>query len=1050
MIRLEQIVGEALEHPPTERFSFLARICGGNKALLREAESLLTAYHDAGDFLVNPTCISNPIGPINAADETSSGSQPGDRIGPYELVEPLGEGGFGEVWLAEQREPRRRVALKIIKAGMDSKEVLARFEAERQALSVMDHPNVARIFDAGRSELGRPYFVMEYVPGRPITDYCDAARLGVLSRLKMFVGVCRALQHAHTKGIIHRDLKPSNILVTHRDGEAVPKVIDFGIAKATSATLTDQTLQTQAGRLLGTPEYMSPEQAESGGIDVDTRSDIYSLGVILYQLLTGALPLDRELLRKKEYSGLVRTIRELEPLPPSTRLTALHVARGSSGDGATPVEIAQRRNTEFAALTRQVRGDLDWIVMRCLEKDRARRYETAGSLAADIQRHLAGEPVVAAPPSRRYRLTKLWRRHRPAILIVSSIAVLILGALAVTLQQWQQAVHARARADAFNVFLKQLLTAAQPARSRGEKLTVREVLDDAAKRIEAQPISGQPLVEAEIRSTIGETYFALGLFGQAQSHLRAADEIQSRLLGDEHPDVLRTRSQLARCHAWAGEGDLAVALARPTLERQRHVQGEDHPETLRTMSFLGNGLLLCNKVEESVACLREALAGQQRTLGPEHEDSVETMFYLSWSLNTLSYESVSIARDALEIATRSLGPDHPHTSYAWLFLGMACRQNREFGEAEVCLRRALEETQRIFGEEHVRTSDCLAELGVTLKHTGQPDEGIEIERQAVAIARRTYGPGTKWSLRAQQSLGFLLNEARRWTEAADVLADAVEESRRIRGNEDFETLNTLNSLARTFQSLGRLEEAAACAGEAYETARRTDGGQSEPTRDFGRRYASVLWQLGRRDEFNTVLRRNLDDCRNGFGSHHPQTVEELYRCAWAYYDRGLYAAAETAARESVEGYRRMDSRFKKQMGGSPQDILARILSRLNRPAEALEFAIEAARDPEASPQHLNLAAYYLLTSPIEELRDPLQALEFALKANEAGGYENSAHLDTLALACHLTGDTATAVTLQQKAIALLPPDARDRDQYESQLCEFERSAGSGNPPAEVP
>ena len=362
------------------------------------------------------------------------------QIGPYKILEPLGEGGMGVVYLAEQQQPiRRRVALKVIKLGMDTREVVARFESERQALALMDHPNVAKVFDAGVSDDGRPYFAMEHVPGVRITDYCDRHRLSYPARLRLFSDVCAAIQHAHQKGLIHRDIKPSNVLVMVQDGRPVPKVIDFGVAKATNQRLSEKTVFTRQGMLIGTPEYMSPEQAEMSGMDVDTTTDIYSLGVLLYELLVGALPFDPATLRRAGYAEIQRIIREEEPVPPSTRLSSL---------GATASEVAARRRADLGSLQRQLRGDLDWITLKALEKDRTRRYQSASELAADVARYLADEPVLARSPSPAYRLRKLVRRHRALAAASTTIAITVMtmGSLAV----WQ-GLRAQRQAEAFRI-----------------------------------------------------------------------------------------------------------------------------------------------------------------------------------------------------------------------------------------------------------------------------------------------------------------------------------------------------------------------------------------------------------------------------------------------------------------------------------------------------------------------------------------------------------------------------------------------------------------------
>ncbi|MGH9646960.1 MAG: protein kinase domain-containing protein, partial [Bryobacteraceae bacterium] len=417
--REKEIFEQALDITPAEeRLRFLTSACGKDAALLARVQALLRADESGESFLPE-----RPKGSVVAITE-----KPGDRIGRYKLLQQIGEGGCGVVYMAEQTEPvRRRVALKVIKLGMDTKSVIARFEAERQALALMDHPNIAKVLDAGATEAGRPYFVMELVRGIKINEFCDEKSVPTADRLKLFTQICQAIQHAHQKGVIHRDIKPSNILVTVNDGVPVPKIIDFGIAKATAGPLTDRTLFTAFEQFIGTPAYMSPEQAEMTSLDIDTRTDIYSLGVLLYELLTGRTPFDPSELLRSGLDEMRRTIREKEPDRPSTRLSTM-----AEGELTT---VAKHRNTETPRLIHLVRGDLDWIVMKCLEKDRARRYETANGLAFDIQRHLNNEPVVARPPSALYRIEKVVRRNRLAFTAAALVALaLVLGTVAST---WQ-------------------------------------------------------------------------------------------------------------------------------------------------------------------------------------------------------------------------------------------------------------------------------------------------------------------------------------------------------------------------------------------------------------------------------------------------------------------------------------------------------------------------------------------------------------------------------------------------------------------------------------
>jgi serine/threonine protein kinase len=642
-----------------ERAAYLAEACAGDDKLRRRVEALLRAHAEPDDLL-DPQQSRNVT-----ADYAPITERPGTRIGPYRLMEQIGEGGFGLVFVAEQQEPvRRKVALKVIRPGMDTKQVIARFEAERQALALMDHPNIARVLDAGATESGRPYFVMELVRGIPITEYCDRNQHTPRERLELFVTVCNAIQHAHQKGIIHRDVKPSNVLVTSHDGKPVAKVIDFGVAKATHQHLTERTIYTQFAQMIGTPLYMSPEQAEMSGLDIDTRSDIYSLGVLLYELLTGTTPLEKKRFAKAAYDEIRRLIREEEPPRPSQRL--------STSD--TLPSVAASRKTEPARLTRLLRGEVDWIVMKALEKDRTRRYETASGLARDVQRYLADEAVEACPPSASYRLRKFARKHRTALMTTATIALLLLAGVGVSAWQAVRARQAEAaalaarnaeaeqrelaetneqRAIAAAAAEKQakesaqareaeskavldfvenkILAAARPEGQDGglgREVTLHKAVEAALPFVE-QSFQAQPLIEARLRMTLGATFWFLGEAQSALEQYRKALAIRTKHLGSDHPDTLRNMMSLANSYTHLGRYDDAVKLNEQTLAIQKAKLGPDHPQTLRNMKNLAGNYNYLGRYDDALKLGEQSLALLKAKLGPDHPDILRGTIYLA-------------------------------------------------------------------------------------------------------------------------------------------------------------------------------------------------------------------------------------------------------------------------------------------------------------------------------------------------------------------------------------------------------------------------------------
>jgi serine/threonine protein kinase/tetratricopeptide (TPR) repeat protein len=657
-------------------------------------------------------------------EDQPSLSDEGRQIGPYRLLQKIGEGGMGEVWLAEQSEPiRRRVALKVIKQGMDTRQVVARFEAERQALALMDHPCVAKVFDAGVTPRGRPYFVMEYVKGVPLTEYCDRNRLTQRDRLELFRTVCDGVQHAHLKAIIHRDLKPSNILVSEVDGRPVPKIIDFGVAKATAQRLTERTVFTELGVLIGTPEYMSPEQAQLTGEDVDTRTDVYSLGVILYELLVGALPFDSQHLRSGGLEGIRRMIREQEPKRPSTRVATL-------GDRSN--EMAKNRRTDPTTMRHQLEGDLDWITMKAMDKDRTRRYDSPAGLAAELARYMNHEPVLARPPSTAYRARKFVRRHRGPVAAVACVVVaLIIGTVASTVL-YLRSEESRTEATAVAQFLGGMISDVNP--SLGSKdITVRQVLDRASSEVDNQ-FRDQPLVAAYLDEVMASSYQGLGNWKESERHAAAAERLRRNVLGNGHPLRLRAMRLLAAALRAQSKYEEANRVLDELISLSRRSLGEESPDTLAAMAvkaevLIAQGTSLASpvKIAEGEALARTLYEIRSRRLGDDHPDTINAAFWIAHAALRLGRSSEAEARfrDVLERRSRVLGPEHPAALATMNDLGWALNDQAKHAEAEDVFRQALEIRRRILGDHHPDTLMTLYNLGCVSATSGDKREALE-------------------------------------------------------------------------------------------------------------------------------------------------------------------------------------------------------------------------------------------------------------------------------------------------------------------------------------
>jgi eukaryotic-like serine/threonine-protein kinase len=694
-------------------------------------------------------------------------------VGPYHLLQRIGYGGMGEVWLAEQKTPvRRRVALKLIKAGINTREIVARFESERQALALMEHPAIAKVFDAGATPEGLPYFVMEYVAGVPITQYCDDHHLPVRERLELFVQVCNGVQHAHQKAMIHRDLKPSNILTTEVDGKPIPKIIDFGIAKATSARLTEETMFTQLGALVGTPEYMSPEQASSED-DIDTRSDVYSLGVVLYELLVGALPVELTEGRSLPLHELLRRIREEDAPRPSTRF------RTSAGAATL---CARKRRTQPEILSKQLKGDLDAIALKALEKERSRRYGSPSELAADIDRYLRNQPVFAVPPSLAYRGRKFVRRHRVSVGASAGLAaalfalVMSLTVASIRIARERDRANREAQAaERVADFLVGTFKVSDPTESRGNKVTAREVLDRGALKINTD-LAGQPYLQARLMAAMASVYEGLGLYEPARQMATNAVALQQRVLGPDHRETLASQRLLARLLEYQAHYPESEKLYRDTLARQERAFGPEDIETLRTKNNLAGLLNEAGRHAESEKLLTELLPTMDRVAGPESPESFSALNNLAVATDgSREYgKEAALSEELYDRRLRKLGPDHPDTLNSMQNLAYAYYRQGKYADAEKLQRRALEIGRRVQGSDHPNVLVGIGNLANTLVSEGKLREAETLQREALERRRRILGmhhPETQFAL---ANLAGVLSAQRRYAEAEQLYRQALD------------------------------------------------------------------------------------------------------------------------------------------------------------------------------------------------------------------------------------------------------------------------------------
>jgi serine/threonine protein kinase/Tfp pilus assembly protein PilF len=861
-----------------------------------------------------PTCALQGALALTLDDSSGAAESPGDQIGPYIIVKKVGEGGHGVVYEAEQTVPlRRRVALKVVKPGMDTAQIITRFEAERQALALMDHPAIAKVFDAGTTDSGRPYFVMELVDGVAITTYCNEHNLSTSDRLALFIQVCHAVQHAHQKGIIHRDLKPSNILVATQDGKPAPKVIDFGIAKATQQPLTEQIIFTSLHHFIGTPAYMSPEQTGEGAAGADTRSDIYALGVLLYELLTGRTPFDQQDFLRAGRDGMGRLIRESEPPKPSTRLGLLGPQDLS--------RVAQCQRTESPRLIRSVQGDLDWIVMKCLEKDRNRRYEAATGLALDLARHLKHEPVSAAAPSALYQMLKFARRHRFGLGTAAALLAVLMAGVVVSTWQAVRATRAereqarqRALAEAAEKnsatetkFLQDMLEGVGPAVALGRDTTLlREILDKTATRA-GKELQAQPNVEASLLITLGNVYQDIGGYDKALAAQQEALRLRQAFYGPENTRVAESLNNLAGVLQDQGQLAEAEKLFRQALDMRRKVLTNGHPDIAMSLNNLGGCLDSEGKYDEAEKTIREALALRQKLYGSEHVSIASCMQNLGVVLadKGLPREAEPMFRDVETMRRKLLGNLNLDLATTIANLASALYAEGHYTEAEAKFGEALAMQRQLRGRDHKEIASLLYNLSLALQNEGKWPEAERSCRDAIAMERKLLGPEHLDLAASLAGFTSMLQSEGKFAEAEAAVREALIIQRKALGDQSATIAISLINLGEVFRAEGRFAEAETETRRSLAMMQKSIGGTNQYVAYSLATLASVLRdegqsqiqsQSGSRDasgplsdklaEAESVERETLSMRTDKLGPEHPEVAQTLN-------DLGVILAAQS-------------------------------------------------------------------------------------------------------------------------------------------------------------
>jgi len=883
---VQELLHQAMALAPEQRPEFLDGACGSDAELRAELNSLLNVGDDLSDgFLNSPLrgVLDREIGEIDSGGALAAGQIFAQR---FELIRKLGEGGMGQVWLAEQVAPvRRQVALKLIKAGMYDEAVVQRFQSERQSLAIMDHPAIAKVFDAGTTPQGQPYLVMEYVPGLPITEYCDLHKLKIQERLELFIRACEGVQHAHQKAIIHRDLKPSNILVLEVDGKAVPRIIDFGLAKTTVPQVSGESLFTQLGQFIGTPGYMSPEQVSPSARDIDTRTDVYTLGVVLYVLLTGLQPFETKRREKPSLEEWLRQLREEEPPSPSTKV---------SGDKDTSSATADARGTEPKQLVSELRGDLDWITMKALERDRGRRYGTPSELAADLKRFLGHEPVLARPTSAAYRLRKYIRRHRVAMSVGAGL-LLVLAVFSFVQalqlrettrerdnakQERDRANQERDRTTRIAAFMSSMFKVPDPSEARGNSVTAREILDRAANDI-GTGLAQDPDVQSQMMYEMASTYDNLGLHARAQTLAQRSLDARLGLHGSNDPKTLESMTQLGLILHLQGHDTDAEPLDRRALADERRVLGSDDPLTLETADDLALVLNTLGQYPEAEKLAREVVDSSTHRLGAESALTLRAQNHLGSILFFAGHaaDAEKVLRPALDVERRVWGPDHPETMKGLAMLAISLHHQNRFTEAELVYREVLASSERVLGPEHPSTAIALGSLANMFADEKHFPQAEKLLRQALAIHLRTLGPDHPRTLIVELNLTRVLRSEGQLHEAEKMQRQILATEIRAHGPEYPDTLLAQSELAKTLFMERRYAESEKLAREAFDIQLEKFGPRHRDVVDTLQRLGMAMALNHHYAQAKLLFTDVIDKRRNSQGSANPWYVWYAFACS---------------------------------------------------------------------------------------------------------------------------------------------------------------------------